>query len=53
MVMTVKCDMYSFVVVALETMIGKHLRELIASLFLPQSVDVTLSDPLFPLPIDH
>ncbi|XP_042495106.1 probable leucine-rich repeat receptor-like protein kinase At1g35710 [Macadamia integrifolia] len=47
-VVTEKCDVYSFGVLALETIMGKHPGELISSLSLPNGKDITLKDVLDP-----
>ncbi|GMI80833.1 MDIS1-INTERACTING RECEPTOR LIKE KINASE2 [Hibiscus trionum] len=56
MVVTEKCDVYSFGVLALETLMGKHPGELLASLSTSSSNKIMLSDILDPrlsLPSDR
>ncbi|XP_043705098.1 MDIS1-interacting receptor like kinase 2-like [Telopea speciosissima] len=48
MVVTEKCDVYSFGVLALETVMGRHPGELISSLSLPNAKDIILQDVLDP-----
>ncbi|XP_043710160.1 MDIS1-interacting receptor like kinase 2-like [Telopea speciosissima] len=48
MVVTEKCDVYSFGVLALETIMGRHPGEFISSLSLPNAKDVILKDVLDP-----
>ncbi|XP_042518502.1 MDIS1-interacting receptor like kinase 2-like [Macadamia integrifolia] len=49
MVVTEKCDVYSFGVLTLETIMGRHPGELISSLSsLPREKDITLEDVLDP-----
>ncbi|XP_043704703.1 probable leucine-rich repeat receptor-like protein kinase At1g35710 [Telopea speciosissima] len=48
MVVTEKCDVYSFGVLALETIMGRHPGELISSLSLPNAKDIILEDLLDP-----
>ncbi|KAH7845394.1 hypothetical protein Vadar_001473 [Vaccinium darrowii] len=53
MVVTEKCDVYSFRVVALETIIGRHPGDLLSSLESPPSENkmiVEVLDPRIPLP---
>ncbi|XAR51760.1 Non-specific serine/threonine protein kinase [Bertholletia excelsa] len=53
MVVTEKCDAYSFGVVALETIMGKHPTELLSSLTSPSMLSMKLIDildPRLPLP---
>ncbi|KAI8029859.1 MDIS1-interacting receptor like kinase 2 [Camellia lanceoleosa] len=46
MVVTEKCDIYSFGVVALETIMGRHPGELLSSLASPSSQNLMLTDVL-------
>ncbi|KAI8015559.1 MDIS1-interacting receptor like kinase 2 [Camellia lanceoleosa] len=48
MVVTEKCDAYSFGVVALETIMGRHLGELLSSLESPSARNIILADVLDP-----
>ncbi|XP_043705101.1 probable leucine-rich repeat receptor-like protein kinase At1g35710 [Telopea speciosissima] len=48
MVVTEKCDVFSFGVLALETVMGRHPGELISSLSLPNARDIILKDVLDP-----
>ncbi|GMP49947.1 hypothetical protein CsSME_00016753 [Camellia sinensis var. sinensis] len=48
MEVTKKCDAYSFGVVALETIMGKHPGELLSSLELPSTRNIMLADVLDP-----
>lgn len=48
MTVTKKCNVYSFGVVALETMMGKHPREVITSLSSSSGQDILLRDVLDP-----
>ncbi|XP_042497636.1 MDIS1-interacting receptor like kinase 2-like [Macadamia integrifolia] len=48
MVVTEKCDVYSFGVLALETIMGRHPGEHIFSLSLPNAKDIILKDVLDP-----
>ncbi|XP_043705580.1 probable leucine-rich repeat receptor-like protein kinase At1g35710 [Telopea speciosissima] len=48
MVVTEKCDVYSFGVLALETIMGRHPSELISSLSLLNAKDIILKDVLDP-----
>ena len=48
MTKTKKCDVYSFRVVALETMIGKHPREIISSFSSSSGQDIMLREILNP-----
>ncbi|CAL5387459.1 unnamed protein product [Camellia sinensis] len=53
MVVTEKCDSYSFGVVALETIMGRHPGELLSSLESPSTRNIMLAnvlDPRLPLP---
>ncbi|KAL7247831.1 hypothetical protein ACSBR2_002693 [Camellia fascicularis] len=53
MVVTEKCDAYSFGVVALETIMGRHPGELLSSLESPSARNIMLAnvlDPRLPLP---
>ncbi|CAL5387455.1 unnamed protein product [Camellia sinensis] len=53
MVVTEKCDAYSFGVVALETIMGRHPGELLSSLASPSAQNIMLTDVLdqrLPLP---
>ncbi|KAJ4965093.1 hypothetical protein NE237_016942 [Protea cynaroides] len=53
MVVTEKCDVYSFGVLVLETIMGRHPGELISSFSLPNAKDIMLKDvldPRLPLP---
>ncbi|KAJ4967480.1 hypothetical protein NE237_019329 [Protea cynaroides] len=53
MVVTEKCDVYSFGVLILETIMGRHPGELISLFSLPNAKDVILKDmldPRLPLP---
>ncbi|MBA0669883.1 hypothetical protein Goklo_024890 [Gossypium klotzschianum] len=55
-VVTEKCDVYSFGVLALETLMGKHPGELLVSLFASCSKNIMLSyilDPRLSLPSDR
>ncbi|XP_043704682.1 probable leucine-rich repeat receptor-like protein kinase At1g35710 [Telopea speciosissima] len=48
MVVTEKCGVYSFGVLALETIMGRHPGELISSLQLPNAKNIVLEDVLDP-----
>ena len=48
MVVNEKCDVYSFGVMALETILGRHPRELISSLASSSSQHIILKDVLDP-----
>ncbi|XP_043704691.1 probable leucine-rich repeat receptor-like protein kinase At1g35710 [Telopea speciosissima] len=48
MVVSEKCDVYSFGVLTLETIMGRHPGELISSLQLPNAKDIILEDVLDP-----
>ncbi|KAI8015565.1 MDIS1-interacting receptor like kinase 2 [Camellia lanceoleosa] len=48
MAVTEKCDTYSFGVVALETIIGRHLGELLSSLESSSTRNIMLTDVLDP-----
>ncbi|XP_042509118.1 probable leucine-rich repeat receptor-like protein kinase At1g35710 [Macadamia integrifolia] len=50
MVVTEKCDVYSFGVLTLEIIMGKHPAELISSLSSPNAEDIMLNDVLDPRP---
>ncbi|MBA0636356.1 hypothetical protein Godav_029555 [Gossypium davidsonii] len=55
-VVTENCDVYSFGVLALETLMGKHSSELLVSLSVSSSKNIMLSDILDPrlsLPSDR
>ena len=47
MVMTEKCDVYSFGMVVLETIMGMHLGELVTSLSSSSTQNTKLSDILY------
>ncbi|XP_052875172.1 MDIS1-interacting receptor like kinase 2-like [Gossypium arboreum] len=56
MVVTEKCDVYSFGVLALETLMGKHPGDLLVSFSASSSNNIMLSDildPRLPLPSDR
>ena len=46
MVVTEKCDVYSFGIVALETIMGKHPGDLVTSLSASSTQNITLKDVL-------
>ncbi|XP_042515981.1 probable leucine-rich repeat receptor-like protein kinase At1g35710 [Macadamia integrifolia] len=48
MVVTEKCDVYSFGVLTLETIMGRHPGELMSTLSLPHAKDIILKDVLDP-----
>ena len=53
MVVNEKCDVYSFGVVVLETIMGRHPRELISSLVSSSARDMMLKDILDPRLSSH
>lgn len=55
MIVTKKCDVYSYGVVALEVLMGKHPGDLLSSLSSPSNSNIMLVDvldPRLPPPID-